>query len=154
MSNWQEMFDKRVSGNRASVHSEGETLELEESDAGERPDPARYEPWILQRGRRPAMFLDLRRFEPRTGTPIGCQMSYPYLAAVDYIGDHMVALDFGTRHFVVEGKGLDRLVARLQQGMVLAIQEYSSHVWPDDGLEGPAVKKIIETRFDDRIKTR
>ncbi len=80
------------------------------------------------------MFIDLRRFEPKTGTLVGCQMSYPHLIAIDYIGDRMVSLDFGTRRFVIEGTGLEELPMRLQQGMVLAIQEHTARVWPDKPL--------------------
>ncbi len=53
----------------------------------------------------------------------------------------MLSLDFGLRKFVLEGDGLRELTERLQQGAVLAIQEYSKEVWarrPD----GPFVASI------------
>lgn len=126
MSNWQDMFDKRKTEEQAKPGPE----EAGEPEWAPPPDPAEYRPWLIQRGGRPAMFIDLRRFEPKTGALIGCLMSYPALIAVDYIGDHMVALDFGVRRFVIEGTGLASLAARLQQGMVLAIQEFSPKLWP------------------------
>lgn len=71
-------------------------------------------------------------------------MSYPHLIAVEYIGDKMLSLDFGTRQFVIEGTGLQGLVRHLQQGSVLVAQEYSVAKWPDDR-EGPhltAIKRV------------
>lgn len=94
-------------------------------------DQADYKPWVLQRGRgRPTMLLHMRRFEPRSGMWQGWALSYPTLNAVEYVGPRMVALDFGTRHFVIEGDGLDDLVDRLQHGMVTVIQEYNATTWP------------------------
>lgn len=105
-------------------------------------DPADYKPWILQRGRsRPAMMLHLRRFEPRSGKWIGWQMSYPHLIAVEYVGDTMLSLDFGTRQFVIEGTDLTELARHLQQGLVLALQEYSRAIWPQR-IEGPMISSI------------
>ena len=94
-------------------------------------DTAEYVPWVLQRGpSRPAMMLHLRRFEPKSGLWIGWEIAYPHLIAVEYIGDKMLSLDFGTRQFMLQGHGLDELVARLQQGTVLMVQEYCDKVWP------------------------
>lgn len=103
-----------------------------------------YQPWILQRGRgRPVMFIDFRRIEPRAGTVIGRQMGYPYLQAIDYIGDQIVSLDFGMRQYVIEGKGLSALARFLQQGHVLAVQEFSERTWRSH--DGKAVvTKIVE----------
>ena len=93
-------------------------------------DATEYKPWVLQRGRsRPAMMLHLRRFEPKSGLWMGWQMSYPHLIAVEYVGDKMLSLDFGTRQFVIEGRGLQDLAQPLQRGAVLAIQEYSTDHW-------------------------
>jgi hypothetical protein len=93
-------------------------------------DTAEYKPWVLQRGRgRPAMMLHLRRFEPKSGLWVGWQLAYPHLVAVEYTGDRMLSLDFGTRHFIVEGNGLHELARHLQSGSVLMVQEYSSEVW-------------------------
>jgi hypothetical protein len=108
-------------------------------------DTAEYTPWVLQRGRaRPAMMLHLRRFEPKSGLWIGWEIAYPHLIAVEYIGDKMLSLDFGTRQFVLQGHGLDELVARLQQGTVLMVQEYCDKVWPTRGSGGviTAIAKV------------
>ena len=94
-------------------------------------DMVEYTPWVLQRGgSRPAMMLHLRRFEPKSGFWCGWEIAYPHLIAVEYTGDKMLSLDFGTRQFMLQGLGLDELVARLQQNSVLMIQEYCDKVWP------------------------
>jgi len=144
-SNWQDLFEQRR-GDRAAVPTVPSTDQAaeppEEPELASPPNPQEYRPWLLQRSRsRPVMFLDLRRFEPRTGGLIGCQMGYPYLSAIDYLGDRMVSLDFGLRQFVIEGTGLDALALWLQQGQVLAIQEYSPRIWPTLP-SGPIVRVI------------
>lgn len=139
MSSWQEMFDKR--GGAAPAAAPAERLDGSPDMAGP-PDPSDYRPWILQRGGRPALFIDLRRFEPRTGILHGCQMSYPHLVSVDYVGDRLVQLDFGSRKYAIEGEGLAQLVAHLQQGQVLAIQEYSSLIWRVP-VRGPKVSRLV-----------
>lgn len=141
MSTWQDMFDKRQVAATEALSTNPAQLASDEPEWAPPPDPAEYKPWLMQRGGRPAMFIDLRRFEPRTGSLIGSLMSYPALIAVDYIGDHMLALDFGARQFVLEGAGLDSLAARLQQGMVLAIQEFSPKVWATS-VPAQVVRKI------------
>jgi len=94
-------------------------------------DTGEYHPWILQRGRsRPAIMLDLRRYEPRSALWCGWAVAYPQLVAVEYTGDRMVSLDFGGRVFMLEGRGLDELVRHLQQGTVLTVQEYAASLWP------------------------
>lgn len=93
-------------------------------------DAPEYKPWVLQRGSgRPAMMLHLRRFEPKSGLWMGWQMAYPHLVAVEYIGDKMLSLDFGTRQFVIEGNCLEELARHLQSGTVLMVQEFSNSVW-------------------------
>lgn len=123
-------------GYQPPPHSGGGNVPLSSADITDEAamalahDPTNYKPWILQRGRsRPAMMLHLRRFEPKSGLWMGWQMSYPHLIAVEYIGDTMLSLDFGTRQFVIEGTGLTELARHLQQGTVLAVQEYSAAVW-------------------------
>lgn len=140
MNNWQAMFEKRPE--ETTRERDAPSAAPEEADIAPPPDPREYKPWLLQRGARPAMFLDLRRFDPRTQTLIGCQVSYPYLYAIDYVGDHMVSLDFGSRIFVIEGRLLGELAARLQSGMVLAIHEYSATIWPCKP-NGPVVTRIV-----------
>jgi hypothetical protein len=140
MSSWQELFDKKTGPGSPRAPADGSE---EGADIAGPPDPTEYRPWILQRGGRPALFLDLRRFEPRTGILHGCQMSYPHLVSVDYVGDRLVHLDFGSRRYAIEGEGLCQLVSHLQQGQVLAIQEYSAQVWKAPIL-GPRVKRIIQ----------
>lgn len=93
-------------------------------------DTTDYKPWVLQRGRsRPAMMLHLRRFEPKSGLWVGWQLAYPHLVAVEYTGDRMLSLDFGTRQFMIEGSGLGELARHLQTGSVLMVQEFSVTVW-------------------------
>ncbi len=105
-------------------------------------DQAEYRPWLLQRGRtRPAALLDLRWFDPRASLWLGCAIAYHQLAAVEYIGERMLSLDFGKRQFVLEGEGLGELVRRIQEGSVIAIQEYAASVWPQRPV-GPFVAAI------------
>jgi hypothetical protein len=105
-------------------------------------DPGHYRPWVLQRGRsRPAMLLDLRRYEPRSGMWTGWALSYPSLVAAEYVGERMLSLDFGERQFMIEGDGLSDLMAQLQLGTVISVQEYSAAVWPNRPA-GPHVTSI------------
>ena len=105
-------------------------------------DLTEYRPWVLQRGRgRPAMMLDLRRYEPKSGFWTGWAIAYPQLAAVEYVGDKMLSLDFGVRKFVLEGDGLRELTQRLQDGTVVAIQEYCKAVW-ERRPDGPFISSI------------
>jgi hypothetical protein len=93
-------------------------------------DPAReYRPWVLQRAARPAMLLHLRRYDSKSGLWMGWQPSYPHLIAVEYVGDRMLSLDFGARHFVIEGNGLDELTTHLQTATVQMVQEYAPSLW-------------------------
>jgi hypothetical protein len=94
-------------------------------------DATDYRPWILQRGRSsPVMMLHLRRYDPRSRLWQGWQIAYPHLIAADYTGDTLLSLDFGTRQFVIEGRGLDELARHLQTGSVLMVQEYAASQWP------------------------
>lgn len=140
---WQDAFRPKGGGSETPPPFPPSAMpEADEDDLAEVPDPSSYRPWIVQRGRgRPAMFLDLRKFDPRTGDIIGSQVSYPSLIAIDYLGDHLVSLDFGHRHYVIEGTGLGELARRLQQGAVLAIQEFSGRIWQQPA-SGPIVTKI------------
>jgi hypothetical protein len=93
-------------------------------------DATDYKPWVVQRGRsRPAMMLHLRRYEPKSGLWIGWQIAYPHLIAVEYTGDKILSLDFGTRQFVIEGTGLHELARHLQSGSILMVQEFSPSNW-------------------------
>ena len=135
-TNWRGMFEQgRASGRCLG----GDTMNAPPPPKREEPpdddalhlDLTDYKPWILQRGRsRPTMLLDLRRYEAKSGMWMGWQLSYPHLNAVEYIGDRMLSLDFGTRQFVIEGSGLDELVRHLQLGTVITIQEYNGTIWP------------------------
>lgn len=149
MSNWKDLLGK-ADGSTALPEAADEAAEPT-TEFAPPPDPAEYRPWLLQRGRgRPALFLDLRWFEPRTGVLMGAQMSYPHLFSVDYLGDRMVSLDFGNRHYVIEGTGLGELPMWLQQGMVLAIQEHSKSVWPTE-VSGPLVSRIVQAARSDAV---
>ncbi len=85
--------------------------------------------------------LHLRRFETKSGLWMGWQLAYPHLIAAEYIGDRMLSLDFGMRQFMIEGVGLDQLARHLQDGTVLAIQEYAASTWPERP-SGPMVSAI------------
>lgn len=94
------------------------------------PDVSEYRPWILQRSRsHPAMMLEFRRYEPRSGLWTGWAISYPHLVTLEYTGDKLLSLDFGSRQVMVEGRGLDELARYIQQGAVLAIQEHAPAIW-------------------------
>lgn len=108
-------------------------------------DLAAYRPWTIQRGRtRPAALLDLRRYDARSGFWQGWAIAYPHLVAAEYVGERMLSLDFGTRHFMIEGNGLVALVGLLQQGTVLALQEYAADIWPQrpSGAIITAIKRL------------
>lgn len=112
-------------------------------------DPTDYRPWVIQRGRsRPAMMLHLRRFEERSGLWMGWALSYPHLAAIEYVGDRMVSLDFGVRHFVIQGDGLGELIGPLQQGAVISLYEYAPTVWSHRPA-GPVVLSILRAGLGD-----
>lgn len=146
MSSWQEMLEPRRPAPAATPSANSAAVaEAEPADeTAPPPDPKAYQPWLLQRGRtRPALLLDFRRFDPKSGLLIGCQMPLMHLAAIDYIGDRMVTLDFGPRQFVIEGVGLSDLIRHLQQGTVLAIQEFSERTWPQ-GAQGSMVTRIVK----------
>lgn len=132
MGNWRSMFEQSRGGQPsvAPPPTPPHIQEVEEEPLA--PDLAFYRPWVVQRGRtRPALLLNLRKFDPKSGLLIGWQASYPYLVSADYVGEKMLSLDFGRRQFVIQGSDLTELVRHLQQGTVLAIQEYSNQVWPE-----------------------
>ena len=129
MGNWRAMFesDRRAAPAAEAPSAREAPAALEEAVF----DPLGYRPWVLQRGRsHPAMMLEFRRFEPRSGLWSGWAVAYPHLAALEYTGDRMLSLDFGARHYLLEGRGLDELARRIQEGAVLAIQEYAPSLWP------------------------
>lgn len=129
MSNWQDIFEPKRGTGMPPLPS-AEPVSVDDVDLSFDLDV--YRPWIIQRGRsRPPMMLELRRYEPRSGLWSGWQLSYPHLVAIEYVGDRMLSMDFGTRHFVIEGQGLRELARQTQCGAVLAIQEYASAVWPN-----------------------
>lgn len=132
--NWREMFERSGRGHDPARGMGGTPPmprdEPPVEDGLPDLDMAEYKPWVLQRGRsRPALMLHLRRFEPKSGLWMGWQLSYPHLIAVEYVGDKMLSLDFGTRQFMIEGTGLDELARHLQQGTVLVVQEYAERIW-------------------------
>lgn len=140
--NWRDRFDDGRNGRPSGMPPPPPVAVDEDGDESIAPGSAPYRPWIVQRGRtRPALLLNLRKFDPKSGWLIGWQASYPHLVAADYVGERMLSLDFGVRQFVIEGTGLGELVRHLQQGTVLAIQEYSARVWPEQPV-GPIVTRI------------
>jgi hypothetical protein len=129
--NWTDMFrDPQRDGQSPGQSASRPAMEELPDEDCPTLDVTEYKPWILQRTRtRPALMLELRRYEPRSGQWLGWAMSYPSLYAVEYIGEKMLSLDFGTRQFVVEGHRLHELAHHIQQGRVLTIQEYAAAVW-------------------------
>lgn len=149
MTGWQDLVGKNPpAGPAAEVrpvdgHAAVETPD--EDTFAPQPDPSDYKAFLIQRGRsRPAMFLDLRAFDARSGTLAGKMLSYPHLIAIDYFDGHTIELNFGFRRFRIEGDGLAELVMRLQAGTVLAIQQYSDKIWKSGPRGGPLVRQIVE----------
>lgn len=148
-TNWRGMFEQNRASGRGLGGGNGMNApppperEVPPDDDALTLDLTDYKPWVLQRGRsRPAMMLDLCRFDERSGLWVGWQVSYPHLIAVEYIGDKMLSLDFGFRQFMIEGEGLSELARHLQAGTVLALREYAASVWP----KGHAVPWIRSIR--------
>ena len=128
--NWRDRFEPQPGPGSAAPQSMARTDGREPESEPLGFDPHEYRPWILQRGRsRPAMMLELRRYEPRSGLWTGWALAYPHLIALEYTGDRLLSLDFGQRQFVIEGVGLDELARHIQQGTVLAVQEYAAALW-------------------------
>lgn len=133
MGNWRSMFEqtRRPDAAAAPAPSPVETPEEAPEADDLAIDPTVYKPLVLQRGRsRPAMMLELRRYEPRSGLWSSWAMSYPSLYAVDLTGDRLLTLDFGARQFVIEGRGLDKLVRQIREGTAVGIVEHSAGIWP------------------------
>ena len=112
-------------------------------------DTHEYRPWVVQRGTRPVMMLHLRRYEPKSGLWMGWQLSYPHLIAVEYVGERMLSLDFGTRQFVIEGTGLSEFARHLQTASVQTVLEYAPDIWISPPL-GPVIKSIRSVTAGDR----
>lgn len=144
--NWTDMFrDPQRDGPPLGPPTIQPTIEEPPDDESPTLDLAEYKPWILQRARtRPALMLELRRYEPRSGLWSGWAMAYHSLHAVDYVGDRLLTLDFGARQFAVEGHGLDALVQRIQQGTVLGIIEHHAALWPKSKIEAivTAIRRV------------
>ncbi len=142
MGNWRAMFEQPRGAVPGQPAASSPPPDAVPDDAAPSHDLTTYKPWLLQRGRsRPSLMLGLRRFEARSGLWQGWGLSYHSLQAVEYIGDRLVSLDFGTRQFMIEGRGLDELARRIGEGSVLVVLEYAAPVWatlPD----GPVVTAI------------
>ena len=150
LGNWTSMFEPERGGAPSTPHPA--SGEPPRDDEAVPLDPSVYRPWTLQRGRsRAVVMLDLRRFEPRSGLWMGWQLAYAHLVAIDYIGDRMLALDFGGRQFVIEGYGLDELARHFQQGTVMAVVEYAPALWPQTAAGGTvhAIRKVDSRPKDD-----
>ena len=114
---------------------------VEEAALALADDAREYRPWILQRGGRLVSMLNLRRFEANSGGWQGWAVAYSHLVAAEYVGDGLVSLDFGSRHFMIEGSGLNELIDHLQGGSVVCVQEFAPGIWakrPD----GAAISSI------------
>ena len=148
MGNWREMFEPKGNAHRGeedgAAFADRRPREEIPPDEDAAIDGSEYRPWILQRGRtRPAMMLELRRFEPKSGMWHGWMMSYPSLVAVEFTGTTLVSLDFGNRQFLIEGLELAGMIDHLQSGTVMKLVEYSKAIWPvRDG--GPVISSVRE----------
>lgn len=152
MGNWRSMFEAPRHGGTPPGASAPEPPPTAAAglgeDAGNTPDPSVYRPWVLQRGgTRPSMMLDFRRYEHRSGLWSGWAIAYPYLVGLEYTGDRMLSLDFGKSHVMILGSGLDELVRHVQQGNVVAIQEYAAAIWPSRS-GSPVVDSIRQVARD------
>ncbi|MDO7837086.1 hypothetical protein Q4610_18745 [Sphingobium sp. HBC34] len=132
--NWRDMFrDPQRDGQPPSQAAQPPTArdELPDEDGGAL-DLTEYKPWIVQRVRsRPALMLELRRYEPRSGFWHSWGLPYHALCTVESVGDRMLSLDFSSgRQFVIKGRGLHELTRHIQQGTVLGIIEHSIALWP------------------------
>lgn len=151
MGNWRAMFEQPAQGSpppgassRTTAPAQAPREDPPDEEAVAR-DLSNYRPWILQRGpSRPAMMLELRRYEARSGLWQGWGLSYPSLQALEYLSDRIISLDFGTRQIVVEGRGLDVLARHLQEGIVAVITEHSSQLWPAMDKQFVSAIRIIE----------
>ncbi|MEQ6335673.1 hypothetical protein [Sphingobium sp. MK2] len=133
VGNWRAMFEQpRRDGEPPGPAAASAPLREEPADEeGRALDLTEYKPWIIQRARsQPALMLECRKFEPRARIWTGWAMAYHSLYAVEFIGDRMLSLDFGTRQFAIEGHGLDELVRHIQQGTALGVIEYAAELWP------------------------
>ena len=152
-THWRDMLSQQGRGGRqiGGEATPPPSLPVEpERDDDLALDTTEYRPWTLQRGRtRPAALLDLRWYDGRASMWLGCAVAYPQLAAVEYIGDRMLSLDFSKRQFVVEGEGLGELVRRIQEGSVISIREYAAEIWPHRPA-GPIVSSIKRVSADGR----
>lgn len=149
--NWRDMFrDPQRDGQPPSQAAQPPTTrdELPDEDGGAL-DLTEYKPWIVQRVRsRPALMLELRRYEPRSGLWSGWAMPYHSLYAVEYVGDRLLSLDWNARRFVIEGKGLEALARHIQRGTVETVLEYAPHVWAAQPV-GSMVVAIREVKVQD-----
>lgn len=148
-NNWQSMFETRRTGPTPPPDQPAAPATEAFDDADiPRIDAAEYRPWILQRGHsHAALMLALSWFDAKAGLWHGSAIAYPSLYAVDTIGERLLSLDFGARHFVVEGNGLDVLARYLLQGSVLKIIEYAAPIWPTriDGPVVTAIRRVSQT---------
>lgn len=139
-TSWGDMFGKGA----ADAPAEPSAKEAAQDDFDLLPgvDPTAYRAFLLRRGGRPGMFIDLRSFDERSGALKGTMLSYPQLVAVDYVDDHTLLLDFGMRHVRIEGERLSELIARLHSGQVAVIQAWSEKIWGKPPLTGAFVRSI------------
>ena len=129
-NHWRDVFEQPRGGRPPAGVPPAPGPRGEPDEEGPSLDLSVYQPWVLQRGRsRPAMMLDLRRYEPRSGMWTGWAVAYPHLIAVEYTGDRLISLDFGARQFVIEGEQLGECIGHLQRGTVIALNEYCPSIW-------------------------
>ncbi len=138
VGNWRALFDTPQRGGGEPAPSS-----FPESDDAALIYTAEYRPWTTQRVG-PTTMLHLRRFEAKAGLWTGWLLPYSGLYALSYVGN-TVSLDFGSRQFVVEGRGLEGLVHLVQQGSLQAVVEYCADAWPRPA-DGPVVTAIRPIR--------
>ena len=127
--NWTDMFEPSKPFTARTAPPPPPDPEYDDAPVAGR-ETGDYKPWTLQRGAgRPSIMIDFRRYEPKSGLWMGKQLSYAHLLAVEYVGDRMVSLDFGTRSVVIEGRGLDELARHLQQCSVTIVHEHAPRLW-------------------------
>lgn len=140
---WGDMFATTPPSSDAAPLSAADAAK-DELDLVPGVDPTAYRACLLKRGAgRPALFIDFRSFDARSGALRGTMLSYPMLSAIDYVDDHTLLLDFGMRQIRIEGEKLGELIAHLHAGSVTAVQAYSPKIWGDQEPVGvPVVRSI------------
>ena len=139
MGNWTEMFDGPSRGAPEPVPPGSSAEPYDDLTLNAREE---YKPWSLQRGRsRPVMMVEFRRHEPRSGLWTCWALTYASLVSLEYTGDQLLSLAFGTCVVIVHGRGLDALARHVEEGAVMAVHEHAPSLWAAPS-HGPTVSRI------------